>query len=157
MRNSKASKPTIRKKNDARRDELRKLGQADNARNLMKLRLWEELNPKDPLDRRCPFSGEAISIARLLSDEVEIEHLIPFQDSWDDSAANKTVSMRYANRAKGKRTPFEAFGTSPTVDGHIMIGIHLEACGGLPKGKRWRFDPTRVSVSTRWAASRHGN
>lgn len=61
-------------KNEARRAELRKLGQAENARNVLKLRLWEELNLRDPLDRRCPFSGEVISVARLLSDEVEIEH-----------------------------------------------------------------------------------
>lgn len=130
------------KKNDARREELRKLGQADNARNLLKLRLWEELNAKDPLDRRCPFSGEVIGIARLLSDEVEIEHLIPFQDSWDDSPANKTVSLRYANRAKGKRTPFEAFGASPVIDGRRYVWEDIaQRAAGLPKGKRWRFGP----------------
>jgi CRISPR-associated endonuclease Csn1 len=130
------------RKNDARREELHKLGQADNARNLLKLRLWEELNLKDPMDRQCPFTGEVIGIARLLSDEVEIEHLIPFQDSWDDSAANKTVSMRYANRAKGMRTPCEAFGSSPTIDGrHYDWNDISQRAAGLPKGKRWRFDP----------------
>jgi len=123
------------RKNDARREELRKLGQADNARNLMKMRLWEELNLGDPLDRRCPFSGEIINIARLLSDEVEIEHLIPFQDSWDDSAANKVVCLRAANRLKGKQTPFEAFGSGPQWN-----DISLRA-NGLPKNKRWRFQP----------------
>ena len=123
------------RKNVARRDELRKLGQADNARNLLKFRLWEELNPRDLLDRRCPFSGEVINIARLLSAEVEIEHLVPFQDSWDDSAANKIVCLRSANRLKGKQTPFEAFGASPE-----WTEISARAAG-LPKNKRWRFQP----------------
>lgn len=123
------------RKNEARRDELRRLGQADTSRNLMKLRLWEELNPRDPLDRRCPFSGEVISINRLLSDEVEIEHLIPFQDSWDDSAANKVVCLRSANRLKGKQTPYEAFGSTPD-----WPEIAARA-NGLPKNKRWRFEP----------------
>jgi CRISPR-associated endonuclease Csn1 len=123
------------RKNKARREELRKLGQADNARNVQKLRLWEELNPRDPLDRRCPFSGEQISIHALLSDEVEIEHLIPFAQSWDDSAVNKVVCLRSANRLKGKQTPFEAFGHSPE-----WADIAQRAAG-LPKNKRWRFEP----------------
>ena len=134
------------RKNEARRDQLRQLSQAVNARNLLKLRLWEELNPYDLLDRRCPFSGEQISVTRLLSDEVEIEHLIPFQDSWDDSAANKVVCMRFANRAKGKKTPFEAFGSSPTMDGrrYDWDDIALRA-NGLPKNKRWRFQPDALT------------
>jgi CRISPR-associated endonuclease Csn1 len=71
----------------------------------------------------------------LLSDEVEIEHLIPFSDSWDDSAANKVVCLRAANRLKGKQTPFEAFGTTPE-----WADITLRAAA-LPKNKRWRFSP----------------
>lgn len=130
------------RRNDTRRDDLRGLGQPDNARNLLKMRLWEELNHKDPLDRRCPFSGEVIGMARLLSDEVEIEHLIPFRDSLDDSAANKTICIRYANRAKGNRTPFEAFGTSPTIDGRPYDWNEIvQRAASLPKGKRWRFGP----------------
>jgi CRISPR-associated endonuclease Csn1 len=122
-------------KNEARREELRRLGQADNARNVQKLRLWEELNPRDLLDRRCPFSGQQISIQALLSEEVEIEHLIPFAQSWDDSAANKVVCFRSANRLKGKQTPFDAFGHSPE-----WADIAQRAAG-LPKNKRWRFEP----------------
>ncbi len=130
------------RKNEDRDKILNQHGQPVNARNRLKLRLWEEQNLSDPLDRRCPFSGEVIGIARLFSDEVEIEHLIPFADSWDDSAANKIVCMRYANRAKGQRTPFEAFGTSPAIDGrrYDWDAISLLAAN-LPKNKRWRFAP----------------
>ena len=130
------------RKNERRDEEIRKLGQAVNPRNRMKMRLWEEQNLYDPLDRRCPYTGEVISIERLLSDEVDIDHLIPFSQSWDDSAANKVVCMRYANRAKGNRTPFEAFGNSPTLNGHHYDWEQISARGnGLPKGKRWRFEP----------------
>lgn len=123
------------RRNETRREELRRLGQADTARNLLKMRLWEELNPRDPLDRRCPFSGEIVGVERLLSEDVEIEHLIPFQDSWDDSAANKVVCLRSANRLKGKQTPYEAFGSSPE-----WAEISARAAN-LPKNKRWRFEP----------------
>ncbi len=106
-----------------------------NTRNLLKMRLWEELNLRDALDRRCPFSGEVIGVSKLFSDEVEIEHLIPFADCWDDSAANKVVCLRSANRLKGKQTPFEAFGQSPEWE-----EIRQRAAN-LPKNKRWRFSP----------------
>lgn len=130
------------RRNEERKAVLDQHRLPPTARNILKLRLWEDLNLKDPLDRRCPFTGEVISIQRLLSDEVEIEHLIPFQESWDDSATNKIVCMRFANRAKGKRTPHEAFGSSPTVDGwhYDWDGIR-ERARALPRGKRWRFDP----------------
>ena len=130
------------RKNERRDAEIRKLGQAVNPGNRMKLRLWEEQNLYDPLDRRCPYTGEVISIERLLSDEVDIDHLIPFSQSWDDSAANKIVCMRYANRAKGNRTPFDAFGNSPTLNGHRYDWEQISLRGnGLPKNKRWRFQP----------------
>ena len=50
------------KKSEKRADQIRGLGQAVNARNLLKLRLWEEQNPYDPLDRRCPYTGEVLSL-----------------------------------------------------------------------------------------------
>ncbi len=106
------------------------------------MRLWEELAPDDPMDRCCPFTGEKISIQRLFSEEIEIEHLIPFSTSWDDSAANKVVAMRYANRVKGQNTPFDAFGRSPTIgDRHYDWEAIAQRAANLPKNKSWRFSP----------------
>ncbi len=130
------------KKNDDRRCKLENQGFPVNHRNLLKLRLWEELNEKDVADRACPFTGEKIGFRGLLSDEVEIEHLIPFSRSWDDSAANKTLCLRQANRAKGNKTPFEAFGSSPTISGRNFDWEAISArAAALPGNKRWRFDP----------------
>jgi CRISPR-associated endonuclease Csn1 len=128
--------------NDRRAEAIRKLGQKVNRDNLLRMRLWEELNPDDAVDRCCPYTGDRISCERLLSAEVDIDHLIPFSDSWDDSASNKVVCMRYANRAKGDRTPFGAFGTNPRIDGHQYDwnAISLRA-DNLPNNKRWRFKP----------------
>lgn len=123
------------KKNEVRAEEIGKLGQAVNARSLLRARLWEELNPKDPLDRRCPYTGEVISVARLHSSDVDIDHLIPFQDCWDDSAANKVVCITAANRQKGKRTPYEAFGHNAEWE-EIVKRAAL-----LPDNKKWRFAP----------------
>jgi CRISPR-associated endonuclease Csn1 len=127
--------------NERRRKIILEHGQPDNARNILKLRLWEDLS-QDGLDRICPYTGERISIARLLSADVDIDHLIPFSESWDDSAANKTVCMTYANRAKGKRTPFDAFGHSPPGFDWEQIAQRAAA---LPKNKRWRFAPDALA------------
>lgn len=127
------------KKNDQRRKRLEDCGYPVNHGNLLRLRLWEELNEQDEADRACPFTGEKIGFRRLMTDEVEIEHLIPFSRSWDDSAANKTVSLRSANRAKGNRTPYEAFGSSPSS---LYDWEQIAArARDLPGNKRWRFDP----------------
>lgn len=122
--------------NDARRTILAEQGQADTYANRLRLRLWEELNHDNPLDRRCVFTGEQISPARLFSDEVEIEHLLPFSRTLDDSPANKTISMRRANRIKARKSPFEAFSDSP--DGYDWEEITARAAS-LPTNKSWRF------------------
>ena len=124
------------KQNDKFRETLKEQGLPDNTENVLRLRLWTELNPGNPLDRRCPFTGEPISREKLFSPEVEIEHLLPFKRSLDDSIPNKTVSLRRANRDKGNNTPFEAFGHSP--GGYDWAAI-LERAQAFPTNKRWRF------------------
>lgn len=127
-------------KNKARAEELAKFGRPPNPRNLLKMRLWEEL-AHDPMDRKCVYTGEQISIDRLLSDEVDIDHILPVAMTLDDSAANKIICMRYANRHKRKQTPAEAFGSSPTLQGHRYNWDDIAArATGLPRNKRWRFD-----------------
>src|SRR4051812_21193192 len=70
-------------KNDRYRTEIARLGLSPNARNMLKMRLWEELNPADAFDRCCPYSGEKIGLTTLMSEQVDIDHLIPFSESWD--------------------------------------------------------------------------
>lgn len=127
-------------KNKARAEELAKFGRPANPRNLLKMRLWEEL-ARDPLDRKCVYTGEQISIERLLSDDVDIDHILPVAMTLDDSAANKIICMRFANRNKRKMTPAEAFASSPTLQGHRYDWDDIAArASGLPRNKRWRFD-----------------
>ena len=47
--------------------------------------LWEELNLKDATARCCPYSGKQISAEMLFTDEVEIDHILPFSRTLDDS------------------------------------------------------------------------
>ena len=124
--------------NDERRETLKEKGLSDSYDNRLRLRLWEELNPDHPLDRRCPYTGEQIGWSRLFSDQVEIEHILPFSRTLDDGISNKTLSMRYANRFKGQQSPHEAFGSSP--DRYDWGEISARAAN-LASNKSWRFGP----------------
>lgn len=104
--------------------------------DLQKMVLWEELS-FDPAERRCPYSGVQISAAMLLSDEVEIEHILPFSQTLDDSLNNKTIAMRQANRYKGNNTPWKAFGAN-TAQGFDYAEI-LQRAELMPRAKRARF------------------
>ncbi|SHL56363.1 CRISPR-associated endonuclease Csn1 [Nitrosospira sp. Nsp11] len=104
--------------------------------DLQKMILWEELS-FDPADRRCPYSGTQISKSMLMSDEVEVEHILPFSQTLDDSLNNKTVALRRANRIKDDRTPWNAFGAQSQA-GFDYEGI-LARAEQMPKAKRYRF------------------
>jgi CRISPR-associated endonuclease Csn1 len=127
---------TKRQKENQRYDEtLHQLGLRPSAEFRQRLRLWEELSD-NPLERRCIYTGEPLSITRVLSPEVEIDHILPFSISLDDGASNKTLCLARANRFKGNRAPFEAFGDSPA--GYDWDEIASRAAA-LPMSKRRRF------------------
>lgn len=105
--------------------------------DIEKMILWEELNPKNAADRRCPYSGAQISVAMLLSDEMEIEHILPFSQTLDDSLNNKTVALRQSNRIKGNRTPWDARNDF-TAQGWDYAGV-LTRAEQMSKAKRYRF------------------
>lgn len=141
LKQSRAQRESIEKeqarnqaRNDGYRKQLADLSLPDKSENRLRLRLWEEANTNDPLNRRCPYSGEVISIQRLFSPEVEIEHILPFARTFDDSIANKVVCLRSANRGKGNNTPYEAFSSSS----ELWEGI-VERAALLPANKSWRF------------------
>jgi len=75
--------------------------------DLLKYRLWRDQNSQ------CAYSASnvTISLAELFSDAVEVDHIYPFRRSLDDSYLNKVVCRVEENRAKGKRSPWEAFGS----------------------------------------------
>lgn len=136
------------KKNDLRRetiDDIQKSqpGWKPPRDAMLRLRLWEELDATNATNRRCVYTGKIISRRMLFSEEVEIEHILPFAQSLDDSPANLTVSLLVANRDKGNRTPFDAFGRSP--NGYDWDAIMLRV-STLPRNKQWRFRPDALDM-----------
>jgi len=129
-----------RKHNEEIADEIKKLGIENTYQNRLKYKLWEELD-SDPAKRCCPYTGRQIplnAVDGLFSNKFEIEHILPKSKTFDDRPANKTVSYYQANRFKGERSPFDAFGENPENYNWKKI---LDRGEKLPRNKRWRFYP----------------
>lgn len=56
-----------------------------------------------------PYTGKGINLERMLNDRdyVEIDHILPFSRSCDDSKSNKVLCLTKSNRDKANRTPYE--------------------------------------------------
>ena len=68
--------------------------------DIMKLKLWKEQ------DGRSPYSQEALEANRLFEvGYCDIDHIIPYSISFDDTMKNKVLVKASENRDKGNRLP----------------------------------------------------
>lgn len=126
--------------------KLREIGRDDKGVNRNLLKLWEELNRENVLDRRCPYSGRQISVEMLFNGTAEVDHILPFSATLDDSNANKTVCLREANRIKRNRAPSDAAADLAAKFGPDAEWEAIAARAALlPREKRWRFEPDALS------------
>lgn len=96
-----------RDKNDKIRNELRELtGKEPTGSEVLKYKLWIDQN------NECAYTQQKIYIENLFEPGYcEIDHIIPFSRSFDDSLNNKVLVIGRENQHKGNRTPYEYFGT----------------------------------------------
>ena len=71
---------------------------------------------------------------------MEIEHILPYSRTLDDSLNNKTVCMSRANRIKGNNTPYEAFGVNHEKGYDYEAILQRASCMSKNKGKRFAKD-----------------
>lgn len=73
--------------------------------DILKYKLWQEQNGL------CAYSIQPITLERLFEPGyVEVDHIIPYSRSFDDSNSNKVLVFAKENRNKQDRTPYEWFG-----------------------------------------------
>ena len=129
---------TIKKNTQAaieRGKKLEDMGVPNSGANRMALRLWEDLND-DVMKRFCPYTGERISPGMLFDGSCDIDHILPFSRTLDDSFSNKTLCLKEANRAKRNYSPSEAC-EKGLLDREKMEAVMKY----LPDNKAWRFAP----------------
>ena len=131
-----AEQAANQRRNERIAGEIEALKEPVTGENIRRYKLWEELG--EIHDRRCVYTDKVISARMVFSAEVDIDHILPFSHTLDDSMANRTLCLRSANRDKGNRAPVDAFGESPTGYDYEAIQQRAEA---LPRNKRWRFAP----------------
>jgi CRISPR-associated endonuclease Csn1 len=118
-------------------DELRTRGiQQPSREDKLKYRLWKEAGEV------CPYTGATISLAMLFSTEVDIEHILPYSRTLDDSYMNKTLCLAHENRdVKQKRSPFEAYSADPAKYESILQRVR-----SMPWPKRRRFEQKEIDT-----------
>ncbi|WP_349359902.1 type II CRISPR RNA-guided endonuclease Cas9 [Stappia sp.] len=140
------------KLNDARREDVnRRLAQttreaqrlsellthtyqkSDTGYNRLRLRLWEELNPDQPVNRVCVYCGRAISAGMLFNGETAIDHILPYSKTLDDGQSNKVLCCTPCNNAKANRPPADVPQWQAGYDDILARAVVL------PKAKQWRF------------------
>lgn len=97
-----------KKQNDLIKKELVELWVVDSRENIIKLKLWKECFEK--WQSCCPYTWKPISKNQVFWSEIDIEHIIPYSRSLDDSFTNKTLCYSDFNRTVKKEfTPYEIF------------------------------------------------
>lgn len=102
--------------------------------NILKVRLADECN------WTCPYTGKGINMHSLVGDEpqFDVEHIIPFSKSLDNSFANKTLCYHEENRnRKAGKSPFQAYGHSSHWEEIIQRVRHFR--GDLARRKLQLF------------------
>lgn len=70
--------------------------------DILKYKLYEEQCGK------CMYSGQPIDATRLFEPNyVQVDHIIPYSKSFNDSFNNKVLVLSKENQNKGNKTPFE--------------------------------------------------
>ncbi|MBI4177949.1 type II CRISPR RNA-guided endonuclease Cas9 [bacterium] len=124
-----------RKENEEIGRRLAEMGVKPTHDARLRYKLWKECK------EICPYTGATISCEALFSENrsFDIEHIIPWPRSLDDSFMNKTLCRVDENGRKGNNTPYEFYhGTRQ----HEEI---LQRVKTFPYPKRKRFMQKEVS------------
>lgn len=105
------------KKNEAAKIKLAEYGLKAYRDNIQKYLLYKEIEEKGGTVC-CPYTGKTLNISHVLGSDnsVQIEHIIPYSISLDDSLANKTLCDATFNREKGELTPYDFYQKDPSPE-----------------------------------------
>ncbi|MBK6292049.1 MAG: type II CRISPR RNA-guided endonuclease Cas9 [Ignavibacteria bacterium] len=111
LKKPKIERVKIEKRNKGFRDENEQIRQklrlefgvdSPKRADIERYKLWEEQN------HRCIYTGNAISQDMLFNGPVDIDHIMPYSRTLDDSRNNKVLCLRSINLAKKNMSPSEA-------------------------------------------------
>lgn len=119
------------------------LGREPSAKELLKFRLWQEQNGE------CVYSGVKIRPEHLMDDlATQVDHILPYSRSLDDSFNNKVLCFTKQNQDKGNKTPFEYFGADKELKEWQEFCIRAEGLKNLKSAKKSRLLKTNFDESS---------
>lgn len=101
--------------------------------DLLRFELWKEQNG------RCLYTDDPISPNAIIASDnsVQVDHILPWSRSGDDSFTNKTLCFAGANQRKKGRTPHEWLGDDEP--GWDAFTARVEALKGMKGFKKRNF------------------
>jgi len=99
--------------------------------DIEKYLLWKECFEEG--NGQCPYTGRVISGDMLFTNEIQVEHIIPYSRCFNNSFNNKTLCDVTENARKGNKTPYELYSGTAKYD------EVLARTAKLPYPKRRRF------------------
>jgi len=130
-------------KEEAKAEAIKILGKEPSAKELLKFRLWKEQNGE------CIYSGAYISPS-ILADPyaTEVDHILPYSRSLDDSLNNKVLCLTKQNQDKGNKTPFEYFGADKDSKEWQEFTGRVEGLKNIKGAKKGRLTKTNFDESS---------
>lgn len=97
------------KRNEELRQQIKKIkGAEPTGQDIVKFKLFQDQKGV------CLYSGQNLDITRLFeAGYVDVDHIIPYSISFDDSYTNKVLVRSPENRQKGNRIPADYFKSDP--------------------------------------------
>lgn len=123
---------------------------------ILRYELWHEQQ------HRClytfPDEDAYISPHALIetNNEVQIDHILPRSRSGDDSYRNKVLCKTKSNQDKGRRTPYEWFGTTDAARWDLFV-TRIDLLAGMHKEKRRKLLMTTFADREGGYRERHLN
>jgi CRISPR-associated endonuclease Csn1 len=89
---------------------------------------------------QCPYCQQALDVGLLFTDGyTQIDHILPYSRSFDDSMNNKVVVHTKCNQDKGNRTPYEYFDGAHDSEHWQRLVAWVQSNKGIRQAKRNRL------------------
>jgi len=113
--------------------------------DVIKYKLWDECG------HMCPYTGKHISQSALFgpNPEFQIEHILPYSRSLNDSFMNKTLCWVNENRLKGDQTPFEYYSGDNEKFEQLKQRVNRTAMPYWKKRKFWQKEINTDEIISR--------
>jgi len=153
LKKAKKEKEAIYKTNEEKAKKKK------NARNLIASRLGIDSNIvtendiekyllADECNWICPYTGKSISMDALFNSQFDVEHIIPYSLSFDNSFLNKTLCYHEENRnVKRNKTPYEAYSHTEKWE-EILQRVKAFKTNADEKLRKFTMKPDEIEESS---------